>query len=329
MYHNEDGLEMAQDLRNRIVTHIEAINQITNEGDLAEYRTTQLKIQRRIEREFEKSQCPDFFQEFLILFSQAELSVVFEKIKNDIKAQYIDLVSADSHFGSLCRLVNKADKVCPNMGLAVLVREDPLEAMAKSCEPYDLIKQSENQSGEKAARTATRIFREITEHLYDNYVRTVCELTSICEGKSEIISNQNFGSIVHDLQKRLQKIGFSDIVEFDAAFLRNACSHSQWKYVPERDKIILWDLNEKSVELTPEELYQKAILMYQMSVSNLHNVLPLYYKKKLLTDWRHVFILIQHLFSKGDVDADKEMKLIEDEINDQLSSIRHLTFKRK
>lgn len=264
--------------------------QIIETLDLGELRTGEFKIRQIFEKKF-NSYDTKAVVSFAIIdtFKNTDLASFAKESNREIKKK-IKEFSKDERFTTFLRMLNDAEKMYPNVGILILLQENPVDMIFKASETHDLINEFKKLKGEKAARCAVRIYREVAEFLYVNYVHAVFEFVQILEGEKDIKSTLSFGVMLKQLPARLERLGYSDLLAMDASLIRNATCHTHWKYNAADDNILFWNKN-KTLErqLTSGELFEKAMAMYDMVTENYYNIIQLHFKQKIFNDWLTIF----------------------------------------
>jgi hypothetical protein len=306
-----------------------SVIQIVGDFNPTEYRTQEAKIKSTLEKQLEEtSNSEQFGEAFLKLFSTLNLKSLVTSLQKTIKKEIKEHSENDVRFAELHRLVNDAESKCPNIACVLFFQSNPLELLSKSFEPYDLIQKVEEENGEHANRNIIRIYREVAELLYDDYLKALYGFVQILEGKKIIKLSNTFGNLTSQLPDRLEKLGYKNLVDSDAGWMRNATCHGRWAYKPENGKAILWDLNKSEKEFSHEELLEKALNMYAMVVNNYLSLILIYLKNKICSkEWFSILSYIQKNWS-GIVNEDKvKSENIKKMIEGEISHFREFTFK--
>lgn len=284
-----------------------------------EYRTSEIRLKESVAAKFDTEAGEEFFDAMVKSFIDLDLSAFAKQIKKIRNREIKKRSKIDERFGILLSAIADAEKVCPNIGLLILFRTNPIEELAKAFDMVDLISEFENLKGEKAARCAIRLYREVAEMLYTNYLKTLAELCCALEGKTQLSYSKQLGHLSIQVHSRLRAFGYADIVDPDTGWIRNASCHGHWIYEPKLDSIFLWDLNKPKKEMKSIEVYQKAIEMYRMVTEIYYPILHIYLSDKVVNHWLPLLKYFQKNFQKilagdkkhEDVFAGKFEKLFE------------------
>ncbi len=306
------------------------IIEIAEKIDVAEFRTHEQKMREIIEKQFQTTDGNEILKSLSKMFLGIDLSSFSKEINKQLKSEIREREKNDIRFKELHRIVNETEKLYPNISIVILFRNSPFEDLVKAFEPYDLIKEFKNQKGEKAAKTAIRIYREVVEMLYENYVKAICEFTELLEGKKQIKSYQSLGVLVDQLPRRLNKLGYSELIDADAGWIRNAACHGQWKYIPEKNKIALWDKKKTGKEFSAQELFEKSMGMYNMIMENYNALIFIYLKSKMANEWLWLLKFFQKNFNQLIINNKPEkLKYMKERIEKMFAPIMKLEFKRQ
>lgn len=293
----------------------------------AEYRKHAKLFRHSMEKELDLADRDSIKTGVIQIFKNIDLYSYSKEANKGINYQ-LKISNGDETFKELNQLVNEAEKICPNIFFGVFMRNNPFEMFIKGLEPYDLIHDFKSLRGEKAARTAIRIYREVAESIYDHYIRSISELISIIEGRKRIVSNQSFGTLLNQMHKKLNHLGYFQIVKPDVSFLRNACCHGDWQYDLDSDEIFLSGNNKKLIKYTPSALYDKAMELYTIAGADYFTFFNLYMKKKLFNEWLPILKYCQrHLLSIINCDQNK-ISFIQGRFEKEFLGLRDYSFLR-
>lgn len=306
-----------------------SVIQIAEEFNPNEYRTQEAKIKSTLEKQFEETgNSEQFVEAFLRLFSTIDLKVYINSLQRKVKKEITEHNEKDLRFAELYRLISDAENKCTNIGCVLFFNTNPLELLSKSFEPYDLMQKVKKENGEPANRTIIRIYREVAELLYDDYLKSLYGFVQIVEGKTTVKLSNKFGNLTSQLPERLEKLGYKNLVDSNAGWMRNATCHGKWIYKPENGKTVLWDVNKKEKEFSPDEILESALNMYSMVVQNYLPLILIYLKNKICSkEWLLIIKYIQVNWN-AIMNADKmkhehAKKMIENEIR----HLREFSFK--
>lgn len=300
------------------------ILQIVENFDPLEYRTEEARIQKVLNENFQYTGVREAFTE---IFPNLNLNLHFQKMRKEVKREIQEKCIQDFRFATLLQVVEDAEKMYPNIATLIIFKRNFFDTLAKGFEPYDLMHEYEAQQGERRARAAVRFFREVAEMVYSNYLKILIEFVEILECKSVIKSFQRFGVLANQLPDRLEKLGYKNLVDKDAGWLRNAACHSHWKYISDSDTILLWDTNHEKIEMTSERLFSKGLDMYVMCIEQFQSLILLYLKNKICTDWSDIIMYLQINFYKLLNDDLQVKNNLESKLEQYFSSLSHLEFK--
>lgn len=283
----------------QVIPHLENILgpaiKLVEGADPLEYRTNESKVKKLVEAQLSDEQNADQLgKAFLELLPALDFKKHVKHITENFEEQIKDANNQDPRFSQLYKLLMDADKKCNNIGLILFFKKDPLETLAKLFEPQDLINEIPTLSGEKANRNTIRLFREVAELLYTDYLDSVSILLQIAEGKTSIKLSNKFGNHTNQLPKRLENLGYLNLVNAEAGWIRNAACHGHWIYNAETDKVALWDQSKPKQEMSPNELYRQALEMYAMVVENYLPLMLIYLGKKICSkEWFAILTYLQ------------------------------------
>ncbi len=305
--------------------------QLSEEFNPSEYRTQQAQIKNTLEKRLEDTQNSEQLGEaFLSFFATVDFKLLTNGLSKKLNEEIDEHIKLDERFGELFRLISDAEKKCPGISAVFFFNNNPLETHSKSLEPADLIQEFEKQKGERAGRTAVRIFREVAELVYDDYLNAIYGFVQILEGKKTIKLTNKFGNLTEQLPRRLEKLGYKNLVDSDAGWLRNATCHGRWIYKPEIGKTVLWDLNKMERALTPDELAGKAMDMYTMVLQNYLPLIMIYLSNQVCSkQWLGIIKYAQANLTSlvnGDV---KKNEQVDKMIEATFSAVKAIEFKQR
>lgn len=298
-------------------------------ADPLEYRTNEAKVKKMVEGQLNDEQnAEQFGKAFLELFPAIDLKKHIKEITQKFEDQIRDANNQDPRFSELYKLLMDADKKCNNIGIILFYKIDPLQTLAKLFEPQDLINEIPLLSGEKANRNIIRLFREVAELLYADYLDSVNILLQIVEGKSSIKLSNKFGNHTNQLPKRLEKLGYFNLVIAEAGWIRNATCHGHWIYNVETDRVALWDQSKPKQELSPNELYQQALEMYAMVVENYLPLMLIYLGKKICSkEWIGILSYLQKNWKAVLSNNEKKSTKLGNMIENEFMQLKKMDFK--
>ncbi len=198
-------------------------------------------------------------------FTELDINALLDEIKRVSNKKISEFKNEDKRIEKIINLIEDADKIVPNISIIILSRINPNDYIRRIAEPYSFIEEIENSHGEHRARSIMRFFREVCEFLYDNYARILWELVEVLDKKVEINSKGYFGNIINNLLKKLNRINLTELIEPDAAFIRNAAAHGSYEYEPKSKSIIIWDRNKAKIAIDADDLYNRAKKMYELT----------------------------------------------------------------
>jgi hypothetical protein len=302
--------------------------ELSQNADLSMLRTHEQKIRETLEQQFSNKNGDDILIAIIAVIKKINLGIYSKEIKRQIKNEVKEKSEKDLRFNEIFSLVSEAEKKYSNVCFVVFFRTNPMEEFIKGCESYDLISDFENQKGEKAARNAIRIYREVAEMTYDNYVRILSELIELLEGKEVIKSHQSFGVLVSQLPKKLEKFGYFNLVDSNVGWLRNATCHGHWRYIPETDKIKLWDKTKPEKEFTSIELFKMAMNMHSMVSEIYMSIIPIYFKSKFFNEFFPLIKYVQKNFANLIEGSESHQSCAEKMLIDIFEPVTKIEFKR-
>jgi hypothetical protein len=177
---------------------------------------------------------------------------------NDIERR----AAADDRYATLRRLIDDAERAAPFALVMYLSRGLGLgDFMRRACEPLDVINHAKSARGEIRARDLVRATREVSEMLYDPYVRFLWFLCNVIDGRRR--QAPKFGAMITFLATRL--VGYPGLVEPNAGWLRNAASHAHWSFVPDKDAVWMWDEHRPATMFDLKCLKKIVDRMYMIS----------------------------------------------------------------
>jgi len=283
-----------------------------------------LDIENRFNDYDKNSNISDVIKEFI---EKTDLRELFETIKKHNEEKRNEIIEKDIRAKLLFELLEKADNKVPNISFLILSRINPIEHIRKIYEPLDLLQDIEKYDGEHRARLAIRFFREVSEFVYDNYVRILWELTEVINNKKDISSNGKFGKLIYDLTPRLIRENSEILIEKDAGWLRNAASHASYIYNDSNDSLIIWDNNKPKKKMPVNDLLNKSIAMYTISSQTIFDIYILNIYRVILNN-EIIDIIIEEKDKLLRLDNDV-LKLISQRIENQFETIREINIKRK
>lgn len=280
-------------------------------------------IENKITELDENINLSDIIREFI---ESTDLKELFETIKKQNEEKRDEIIKKDNRAKHLFELIEKVDSKVPNISFLILSRINPLEHIRKMYEPLDLLLEIEKYKGEHRARLIIRFFREVSEFVYDNYIRILWELTSIINDQKNITSNGKFGKIILDITPRLIKENSEELIEKDAGWIRNAASHASYIYKDSSDSLIMWDKNRPKKEILVNDLLNNSISMYSISSQVILDIYVCNIYRIILNNE-----LIDIIINEKEklLRLDKEvLKLIKIKIERQFESLKGIRIKR-
>lgn len=302
---------------------------ILQEADPLEYRTNEAKVKKMIEGQIDDEQnAEQFGKAFFELIPAIDLKKHIKEITQNFEKQIRDANHQDLRFSQLYNLLMDADKKCNNIGLMLFYKSNPLETLAKLFEPQDLINEIPSLSGEKANRNIIRLFREVAELLYTDYLDSINMLLQVVEGKSSIKTSNKFGNHTSQLPKRLEKLGYINLVNAEAGWMRNATCHGHWHYNAETDSVVLWDQSKPKQEFSPTDVYHQALEMYTMVVENYLPLMLIYLGKKICSkEWASIFSYLQKNWKAILSEDKKKTTKLGEMIEREFTQLKQIDFK--
>lgn len=168
-----------------------------------------------------------------------------------------DITSEEPAASKLLSLTMEADKRIPYVAFLGLVPPKPDYSM-RLVDCGACLVRAEKARGEIRAREVMDAFRRIAEHLYPRYLQTLLRLRKLKDGKWTNASGST-GNLLGAFSDRLRS-EFSTLVEYDAAFFRNAAAHGNLEYL-ENDKVRIWNEDPPgTVKRGPEDFVVDALL---------------------------------------------------------------------
>lgn len=227
------------------------------------------KFQEEISNDFENNNenitvYDNIINSVVAFFKETDLPDLFELIKIKMNKKLNKLIKEEAKVKTLLNIVKKADSIIPNISFIIFTRIN-IEHFKRMLEPIDLLEEIYNHEGQHRARLVLRFFREVSEFVYDNYLRILYEFICVINNKLEINSGMSFGKLVDCLIPSLSKLKAQNLIENDAGMIRNAASHASYIYKNTTDSLIIWDKNKDKIEINVSDLLEKAILMYNIS----------------------------------------------------------------
>lgn len=305
------------------------LEQFSENLKVGQFRTEEAHLRSILEKQFETEPNGELLMRgFLESLKTIDINRFVKIWEKEVEVEINKYIQTDERFQDLHHLLKEAEAKCFNISFVILFEKNLFELIAKSFEPLDLMEQFENQSGEIAARTAVRIYREVAELLYSDYLNVLNSYVQVIENKKTIHLSGRFGTLAAQLPKKLEKLGFNNLVDADAGWLRNATCHGHWIYKPETGKIALWDLKKPERMFTPFELVEKAMEMYMMVTSNYFSLVPLFSKSLFYhNDWLKVFRYLQLNIALLLNGHEKTNNTIDRMISELFSDLAELEFK--
>lgn len=308
---------------------VEPFIQVAENFDPSEFRTQEFKLRELVGKQFQGIENNrDTGDALKKLITHLDFFTQAKSANRELKNERNERAQKDSRFLELDKFVTYIDTRFPNIGFIPLFVINPMELFVRAFEPSDLIEDYKKFNGEKAARTLIRIYREIAELLYYDYLKAIFQLVQILEGKSEIKLSAQFGVLAEQLPVRLKKFGYHNLVDQDAGWLRNATCHGHWKYKPENHSLVLWDQKRPEKEMGVSELYEKAMRMYSMVIENYLPFILYYLKGKVLNEWLDFLKYFQKNFTSIINGDPKKNQRLEKMILEKFSVLKQIEFKK-
>ena len=296
--------------------------------DFRYYSKFENEIKKDIEKKFDGFEKTDGVSDLIINFLQSsDFHALFEIITNSLDEKRNELIKSDKRAPLIFGLIEKADAIIPNISFLIFSRVNAIEHIRKMCEPIDLLEEIEKYDGEHRARLTVRFFREVSEFLYDNYIRILWEFTCVINKQTEVISNGNFGQLIDGLISRLTKENAIEIIEQDAGWIRNASCHARYTYQNSSDSLLMWDKNKPKKEISVKELLEKAVSMYSVSSQLIFDIYICNVYKVILNN-EIIDILINEKDKLLKLDKDV-LILLESKIENHFKDITKVKLKRK
>ena len=208
----------------------------------------------------------------------------YSKATADADKELEELYTQEPATKLLYELICEADQKINYVSFAFFIKSGLFQYGAKGLRALEYINEYQEYTGEHRATIAVRLFREVSETVYDQYARFVWNLTTVIKG--EPISNmpEKFGVLIDGLSNRLKKINKEGLIQSNAGWLRNATTHHHWNYNIEDDSITLWDNKRPRQKTTVELLYKNAYHMYMISYTNMIKLNGIYNRKNFFLD---------------------------------------------
>ncbi len=214
----------------------------------------------------------EILQSVIDFIKSININDVLRELKDYNDKKINELKKSDPRIEKFFYLLEEVDKIIPNMSFIILTRIKPLEHLRKMIEPCDLFEEVEGSRGEHKARIVMRLFRDVCEYQYDNYIRILWEITSVLEYKKEINTTGTFGQLVDGLIDRLGKFDSLELIEPDAGWIRNAATHASYTYNLTNNNVIAWDRNRPAKEIETDNLLGTAQRMYSIASKSLFEI---------------------------------------------------------
>lgn len=294
-----------------------------------EHRTFQHEFSKSIEKRFENvTNDKEVFEHFIKLMESVDFNSAAKEQNKKLKKELNEYEQKDKRFKQLYNLVYDAEKKCPNIGAFIFFMSNPIELFAKSNEPLDLISESDSLTGEKAGKNAIRVYREVAEYVYIDYLKAVFRFVQILEGKTEIKVPIEFGNLCKQISDKLKKYRLENLVEPEAAWIRNATCHADAPYNASIQKLVLGDRTKQiKKEFTPGEIMGKAMQLHSMVVDNYLNLVSYYFRKKAFNDWKEILSYTKKNMLAIINEDPKKIKVLQEMMQKDFSEIEKFSFK--
>ena len=195
-------------------------------------------LQSKMDSIKDESQVIDFlksvFEEILAL----DLDKFERRQTKAIKKAKKRLIKEDERVGLFFQLIKEADKITPLISFRVLNRMPFLFLNENIAKSNGVGLDCKELKGERRAERMADYYVDVSERLYTNYVKILWEFCQILRGDDEIKSLGSFGSIIENLRRHLP-VKYHPLIDFEAAWYRNAFAHRDRIYLPKNGELLL------------------------------------------------------------------------------------------
>jgi len=199
----------------------------------------------------------------------------FVQIPNKMAKLVKNLAKEDSRYSLLLELISEVDIKYPFSPLLITFRHgDIRKTFPVTCSPMPYLVEAEKTEGEKRAFYVCDAMRNICEHIYQPYIKTLWILSYLRNGNLPPTNEPSYGNMLDVCFKNLPK-KYHNLIESNAVIMRNSPSHNILNWNDETDSIILKD-KEKRIEISVDELLEKLRSMQQISSFTISRVGQLY-----------------------------------------------------
>jgi hypothetical protein len=195
-----------------------------------------------------------------------------------------DEAKADGRYSLLMRLIAEAHTKVPYLPLVLLQNQaDPAGMLEQQCAPLDMLAEAERLNGEARSTAVLRAMGEVAEPLYKRYATAIRLLSYVKEDAwPKVVNPDSFGNLVEEAANRL--VNYPNLIDGDAAWIRNAVCHKHAEYIVSEDAVDLWDSKRPRIRIPVDLLLEKVKRMYQVSAVTLPRVAQVYLIRNTFLD---------------------------------------------
>lgn len=158
-------------------------------------------------------------------------------------------------------------------------------------------------------------------------MKAVFRFIKILGGETSIQIPVGFGPLCDQISNKLKNLGFEDLIEADAAWIRNAACHADWMYNASNQKLVLKDKRGIKKEFAPQEFMEKALHLYSMVVDNYFKLLTYYFRRKAFNDWKVILSYTQKNMMAIVNNDSAKTKLLVEKFQKDFLEIQKISFK--
>lgn len=250
----------------------------------------------------------------------------------DITTATKELIEEDGRVSLFLELIDEVDNVAPLISYFILNRLHLIQLNENTLKVIGIGRDCNELNGERKAERLADCYVEVSERLYDNYVRMMWEFCQVLQGKKEIKSFDAYGNTIRNLKQHLPK-KYHPLIDFDASWYRNALAHKDRRYQSKNNTLLCWNSkgkDQKMITICMNCLNESIEEKLFIAGIYLQKIQHIYLTKKLLLDggvMRMSFELIKNVdFANID---EEQILVVETKVKELFRNIVDYKFTRQ
>ena len=240
-------------IQSLVKKHILPLEEKVKNADFRYFETFKSEVQDYFQMKVDDANPTDIkstIEDILSGLKSMDVSVIENNLVSSAIADRAELAATDKRVELLFELIEEVEKIAPFLPYFILNRIHPQNLTEAICKCYGIWKDCQESEGEKAAERLADLFHEVSERLYDNYVRIIYELFKAKQGKKQIKSYQPFGLLINNLKDQLPP-KYQPLINFQTSWFRNAIAHKERKYLPKTNSLLLYQSKNVTMKKKP------------------------------------------------------------------------------